>query len=289
MIKSFAISDDDKQIAIYAGMVTSAFALAEFSTSVLWGKLSDHVGRKPILLTGLAGTGLSMLVFGFAPNLPVALLARALGGFLNGNIGVLQTTVAEVVPIKEQQPRAFAIMPFVWCFGSIIGSGLGGFFADPVKNFPTLFAQGTIFQRYPYLLPNLVSTLVVLVGLVVGILFLEETHEQKKHRRDIGLEMGQWLLRKLDACPNGSQYSKLEDANLDETTTLIDDCETPPSYLSTKDYHDLKSAQAECCAVDELSVLELDPEASETKEKPAAQRALTAQVMGNVVSYGILA
>lgn len=84
MIKSFEISDDDKQIAIYAGMVTSAFALAEFSTSVLWGKLSDHVGRKPILLTGLAGTGLSMLIFGFAPNLPVALLARALGGLLNG-------------------------------------------------------------------------------------------------------------------------------------------------------------------------------------------------------------
>lgn len=84
MIKSFEISNDDKQIAIYAGMVTSAFALAEFSTSVLWGKLSDHTGRKPILLTGLAGTGLSMLLFGFAPNLPVALLARALGGLLNG-------------------------------------------------------------------------------------------------------------------------------------------------------------------------------------------------------------
>ena len=84
MIKSFKISDDDKQIAVYAGMVTSAFALAEFSTSVVWGKLSDHVGRKPILLTGLAGTGLSMLLFGFAPNLPIALAARALGGLLNG-------------------------------------------------------------------------------------------------------------------------------------------------------------------------------------------------------------
>jgi len=84
MISSFHITEDSRQIAIYAGLVTSAFAFAEFSTGVLWGRLSDRVGRKPILLTGLAGTGLSMLIFGFAPSLPVALLARALGGLLNG-------------------------------------------------------------------------------------------------------------------------------------------------------------------------------------------------------------
>ena len=84
MVASFKVTNDERQIAIYAGMVTSAFAFAEFSTGVLWGRISDRVGRKPILLTGLAGTGLSMLVFGFAPSLPVALLARALGGLLNG-------------------------------------------------------------------------------------------------------------------------------------------------------------------------------------------------------------
>ena len=84
MILSFGITSDDRQIAIYAGLVTSAFAFAEFSTGVIWGRLSDRVGRKPVLLTGLAGTLLSMVVFGLAPNLPVALLGRALGGLLNG-------------------------------------------------------------------------------------------------------------------------------------------------------------------------------------------------------------
>lgn len=84
MIESFNITKDATQISVYAGMVTSAFTLAEFSTGVVWGKLSDRIGRKPVLLTGLAGTGLSMMIFGFAPSLPVALLARALGGLLNG-------------------------------------------------------------------------------------------------------------------------------------------------------------------------------------------------------------
>lgn len=82
MIQSFGVSKDLN--SFYAGMVTAAFTFAEFSSGMLWGKLSDRVGRKPVLLTGLAGTGLSMLVFGFAPNLYVAVIARALGGLLNG-------------------------------------------------------------------------------------------------------------------------------------------------------------------------------------------------------------
>lgn len=121
MVSSFHVTDNEKTIALYAGMVTSAFAFAEFSTSIVWGKLSDKFGRKPILLSGLAGTGLSMVLFGFAPNLATALIARALGGLLNGqvhvstwsmcrcidfdtrNIGVLNTTVAEVVTVEKHQ------------------------------------------------------------------------------------------------------------------------------------------------------------------------------------------
>lgn len=86
MVQDFNITDDESKISFYAGMVTSAFTFAEFSTSVFWGRLSDKIGRKPVLLTGMAGTGLSVLIFGFAPSLPVALFARALGGFLNGYV-----------------------------------------------------------------------------------------------------------------------------------------------------------------------------------------------------------
>ena len=84
MIKDFDITDDPNKISVYAGMVTSAFTLAEFSTGVMWGRLSDKVGRKPILLMGLTGTAISALIFGFAQSLPVALFARAMGGLLNG-------------------------------------------------------------------------------------------------------------------------------------------------------------------------------------------------------------
>lgn len=84
MITSFHITKDEDQVGLYAGLVTSAFAFAEFSTGVFWGRLSDKIGRKPVLMIGLIGTLLSMFVFGFASSLPVALTARALGGALNG-------------------------------------------------------------------------------------------------------------------------------------------------------------------------------------------------------------
>ncbi|KAH8585553.1 hypothetical protein B0O99DRAFT_497115, partial [Bisporella sp. PMI_857] len=57
MIEDFKITNDKNQIAVYAGMVTSAFAFAEFSS----GRLSDKIGRKPVLLFGLASTALSMI------------------------------------------------------------------------------------------------------------------------------------------------------------------------------------------------------------------------------------
>ncbi|EAS32306.3 MFS multidrug transporter [Coccidioides immitis RS] len=197
MVSSFHVTEDNRKIALYAGAVTSAFTFAEFCAGVFWGRMSDALGRKPVLLMGLVGTAISMLLFGLASSLPVALLARALGGLLNGNIGVLQTTVAELVTEKEHQARAYSIMPFVWCLGSIIGPALGGALAQPCQNYPALFSGNSIFAQYPFLLPNLVCVAILVVGITIGILFLEETHGEKKHQRDRGLEAGEWLMRKI--------------------------------------------------------------------------------------------
>lgn len=114
MILDFNITSDDRQIAMYAGMITSAFAFAEFSTGVIWGKLSDKIGRKPVLITGLAGTGFSMLLFGFAPSLPVALLGRALGGFLNGCGFLREISSAKRERVSNTRPEIWGSCRLQW-------------------------------------------------------------------------------------------------------------------------------------------------------------------------------
>lgn len=82
-----------------------------------WGGLSDRIGRKPVLLIGCLGTMLSMVMVGFASNIWFALLGRALGGLLNGNIGVIQTMVGELVHKpeheREYRPSSPSLLPVV--------------------------------------------------------------------------------------------------------------------------------------------------------------------------------
>lgn len=71
---------------------------------------------------------------------------------------------------------AYAVQPFVWALGGIIGSAMGGFLAQPSEFYPSLFPRDGLFGRYPYLLPNLVSVVVVITAVLQGLVFLKETN-----------------------------------------------------------------------------------------------------------------
>ncbi|KAK5403204.1 hypothetical protein LTR06_010297 [Exophiala xenobiotica] len=186
----------EEDASFYAGLLISAFAMAEASTAMIWGNISDRYGRKPIILVALAGTALSSLIFGFAKRYWVALLARVIGGALNGNVAVMQTMVAEMIKNPKHEPAAYAVQPFMWSLGSIVGSALGGFTAQPAQSYPTLFSPDGIFGEYPYLLPNLVAVVAILIAMIQGWLLLEETNprvlfrttplqEQSRHEEPI--------------------------------------------------------------------------------------------------------
>jgi len=213
----------------------------------------------------------------------VRALALALPGLtanpLCRNIGVLQTTVAELVTDVKHQPRAYSIMPFVWCLGTIVGGALGGLLARPATVFPGF--AGTLFDGYPFLLPNLVCAGIVVVGWIVGFLFLEETHEDRKYDRDCGCEAGQWILRKLwtrDAALRD------KDASLDEMRVMLqDDKDNPPAYRSTDSSPTLCSTRT---SLSEPCTFSLDKDLSPA---PTVRQAFTKQVCLNVLCYGILA
>ncbi|KAG9198005.1 hypothetical protein G6514_000653 [Epicoccum nigrum] len=173
MVQDLGIHERDA--SFYSGLLVSAYAIAEAITAPLWGSISDVYGRKPVALIGLLGVAMSSIVFGMAGSFWVALLARFVGGALNGNVAIMQTMVAEMVKNPAHEPRAYATQPFVWTLGGIIGSAMGGYLAQPAEFYPHVFAKDGIFGRYPYLLPNLVAAIGILLAILQGMAFLKET------------------------------------------------------------------------------------------------------------------
>ena len=84
--------------------------------------------------------------------------------------------VAEMVPEKELQPRAFSIMPLVWNLGSIFGPSFGGFFAKPAENLSGLFGNNKFLTKFPFALPNIVASGFFFIGISTGVLFLKVHH-----------------------------------------------------------------------------------------------------------------
>lgn len=79
-----------------------------------WGRLSDRIGRRPVLLIGLTGLAASMLSFGFAKSFSAIVFSRLIAGVLNGNVGVAKTIVSLFINILVYQLKLMS--PRLWNF-----------------------------------------------------------------------------------------------------------------------------------------------------------------------------
>ena len=102
MIRSFHLISEEN-IALFAGLLVSIFTFSEFLTGMLWAWVADQIGRKHTLLIGVVGSLASTAVFGLSRNIILATTARAIGGLMNPNVGVVQTCIGELATHKEQQ------------------------------------------------------------------------------------------------------------------------------------------------------------------------------------------
>ncbi|KDQ11871.1 hypothetical protein BOTBODRAFT_34961 [Botryobasidium botryosum FD-172 SS1] len=163
-----------KAVGYYVGLIESIFFLTEAVFVLQWGRLSDRIGRRPVLLMGLLGLALSSSSFGLAKTFFQLVLARAAAGALNGNIGVIKSVLAEITT-SQTQAQAFGCMPITWSAGGTLGPLLGGFLSRPAERFPATF-EGKFWINYPYFLPCLVAAGFSLFCFIVAGFLLEETH-----------------------------------------------------------------------------------------------------------------
>ena len=171
-------------------------------------------------------------------------------------------------------------------FRSILGPALGGALAQPCETLPAIFSRNSIFGYYPFLLPNLVCAMVLVIGVVVGTLFLKETHEVKRCRRDIGIEAGEWL---LDQLRRSTKMGATQKAVKPHSGIAIDspEDEAPPGYRTTEGSPRQSSSRSQSPHGPPTYMHSRLKERLE--EHRGAQKAFTKQVILIIAGFGLLA
>ncbi len=143
-------------------LMFSAYSLGQFFAEPFWGRLSDRIGRKPVLLITLAANGLGYLALAFAPTIWLAILVRLFTGLGAGNISTIQGYVADVTPPAQRAGR-MGLLGAAFGMGFIVGPGLGGLLVRP--------ELGT----FGYQLPIFVAAGLSAAAAIAVILLLRET------------------------------------------------------------------------------------------------------------------
>jgi len=107
------------------GLLISTTALCATLSSPGWGYLSDHVGRKKVLLSSQGFTLAGYLLIALAGNVPVLFLSRVVAGLGGGNLGVAQSYIVDVVEVRDRQ-RALAWGTAAFGLGFVVGPLLAG-------------------------------------------------------------------------------------------------------------------------------------------------------------------
>ncbi|KAI6118744.1 major facilitator superfamily domain-containing protein [Pisolithus croceorrhizus] len=212
-INDLHLTDDPSRIGFYSGLVESSFAISQLCSIYLWAKLSDVVGRKPVILTGTLGTAIATLGFGLSNSLAGILFARGLGGLFSGNIAVIHSMLGEITD-SSNQARAIPFYTLMWPIGSVVGPLIGGTFSHAASKYPDLLGYA-IFKKHPYFFPCLVSAVIAFSGVLLGFVFLKETVPSKRKRNNVKCasskssldneppipERGPMSLKEVLACP----------------------------------------------------------------------------------------
>ncbi len=123
------------------GLIIGSFSAMQFALAPVWGRLSDRIGRRPVLVVGLFGSGLSYVVFGLAETVGVLLLSRVIAGAMGANIPVAQAYIADTTT-EDGRARGMGLVGAAFGLGFVAGPAIGGVLSHWGYGVPGFFAAG---------------------------------------------------------------------------------------------------------------------------------------------------
>ena len=185
LVDDLATEGGIEAVGLWVGLVMTAYPMAQFLSAPLWGGLSDRIGRRPILMIGLVGNTFCFALFGLAPTLFIAIVARFLAGFFNGNIAVARAYIGDISR-PEQMASRMGLIGASFGLGFTFGPFIGGELSAPAERWEVF--QGTLLETYPYLLPCLVASALSIVSLLLARTRLPESLPRQVRQDASGLD-----------------------------------------------------------------------------------------------------
>lgn len=175
----------EETVNLLIGVIVGAYSFAQFFLTPLLGRLSDRVGRRPVLLVSVFCTGLAFLALGWANSLWMLLAARLFDGMTGGNVSTAQAYIADVTT-PENRAKGMGLIGAGFGLGFILGPGLGGALSSYSIHAPFFFAAALAFTNS-----------------ILIYFFLPESLKEKRHTslnlgehfRDVGRSLSNPSLR----------------------------------------------------------------------------------------------
>ncbi|PIR48923.1 hypothetical protein COU80_01945 [Candidatus Peregrinibacteria bacterium CG10_big_fil_rev_8_21_14_0_10_55_24] len=155
---------------ILYGFLIATYPLTQFFGTPILGALSDHYGRKPLLILSRAGTLVSYIITAIAisiGNIPLLFISRAVDGFTGGNIAVAQSAIADVSTGKDRL-KNFGLIGMAFGLGFIVGPLLGGVLSDP-----------HIYPAFSFATPFWVAAVITAINIAIVQWKLPETLRER--------------------------------------------------------------------------------------------------------------
>lgn len=146
-------SGDTARSAHWLGWMATLWALMQFLFSPLLGAVSDHLGRRPVILASSLGLSLDYLLMAWAPSVQWLLLGRIISGITSASLSTAFAYVADLTPAAERASR-FGLLGAAFGVGFVVGPAFGGLL-------------GSISPRLPFWVAGALSLLNTLYGFFV--------------------------------------------------------------------------------------------------------------------------
>lgn len=158
---------EEREIILLGGILASLYALLQFFLAPFWGRLSDRIGRRPVLLMTSLGLGMAYLIWGFSTTFTLFLASRILAGIMAGNMGVATAAMADL-STEEGRTRSMGLVGAAFGVGFIVGPALGGLLSTyDMSTVPGSF--------HPFSAAAFVSVALSLLSALLNYFFLTET------------------------------------------------------------------------------------------------------------------